>query len=133
MTKLTKEDILAKTNPNNIKELVLAAAQCVNACKHLIKDERSLKAIDAAMNFESYSEEELEKIINAANAVAAVHAAKAAAATAAWYAAAAVYAAEAAAYAAAAAWYAADAIYSAAKALKDDEVIESIIDKYLPI
>ena len=115
MTKLTKEDILAKTNPNNIKELVLAAAQCVNACKHLIKDERSLKAIDAAMNFESYSEEELEKIINAANAVAAVHAAKAAA------------------YAAAAAWYAADAIYSAAKALKDDEVIESIIDKYLPI
>lgn len=118
MTKLTKENILAKIKQKNIKQQVLAAANCANACRHLLKDERSLRAIDAAMNFKSYSIKELEKIINAAAAVRAV----------AWAAARAI--ADAAYLAACSA---ADAIYSAAKALKDDEVIESIIDKYLPL
>lgn len=65
MTKLTKENILAKIKRNNTNR-VLAAAHCVNACRHLTKHKKTLKAIDVAMNLESYSKEDLYKICMAA-------------------------------------------------------------------
>lgn len=72
---LKKDWVLTKIKRNDIKAAVLAAAHCANACRKFIMYQRSinindtnilLKAIDAAMNFEPYSEKELQEISNAA-------------------------------------------------------------------
>lgn len=149
MTKLDRKDIKAKIWCNNPKQQVLAAAHCANACKHLLEDKRLLKAIDVALNFESYSE---EKEKNLKNIYDIVNAARDATWSATWSAAYSVLwadpAANANAHAAHAATYAAifaaatnapwaidcaaNAIHSAAKALNDDKVIKRIIKKHLP-
>jgi hypothetical protein len=95
--------------PDNLRELTLAKGHCVNTVRHLMKDNRSLKAVDAAIAFG-------EGKINRADAAAYVVAAYAA-----------VYAAADAAYAASAAYaaYAAvdnvDAAYATAAAYADDD------------
>lgn len=72
---LKKDWVLAKIKRNDIKAAVLAAAHCANACKKFIIYQRSinindtnilLKAIDAALNYQAYSEKELQEISNAA-------------------------------------------------------------------
>lgn len=66
MTKLDRSYIKAKIKRNNTNG-VLAAAHCANACRHLIKYKETLKAIDVAMNVESYLKEDLYKICMAAD------------------------------------------------------------------
>jgi hypothetical protein len=41
----------SKQYPENIKELTLAKGHCANTVRHLMKDERSIAAIDAAIAF----------------------------------------------------------------------------------
>ena len=43
--------LFRKTNPDNLQQLTLAKGHCANTVRHLIKDKRSLKAIDAAIAF----------------------------------------------------------------------------------
>ena len=95
--------LFSKTNANDTKALVLVAAHCANACRHLLEDERSLKAIEAAMNSESYSEVQLYEIYDAA-ADAAYYAACAGAAAA-----------------------------RTARALRDNKLIADIVRKHLPL
>jgi leucyl aminopeptidase (aminopeptidase T) len=86
----------ARLYPDNLRELTLAKGHCVNTVRHLMKDERSIKAIDAAILF---GEGKIDKSeLDAANAAAKVAAANATNA--------AVYAAYVASYAAASAAYA---------------------------
>lgn len=40
-----------RTNPNSFTELTLAKALCANTVRHLMKDERSINAIDIAIKF----------------------------------------------------------------------------------
>jgi hypothetical protein len=117
-----------KLYPNNLKELTLAKAHCANTVRHLMKDERSLKAVDVAISFGEgrATMEELDAAAYAAAASAAYSAAANASA----------YATYAATYAAAAD-YAADAAYAAyaanttrAEALKQ---MADICRKYLVI
>ena len=98
-----------KLYPDNQKELTLAKGHCANTVRHLMEDQRSLDAVDAAIAFGEgrITSEELKKA--ASDAYAASDAASYAA-----YAAS--YAADAASYAADAASYAADASYDAAAA-----------------
>jgi hypothetical protein len=98
---------IAKKAGVDIRLLTLAKGKCAETVKHLMKDDRSIKAVEAAIAFGEgrINEDELK--------AAAAYAADAAADAAAAYAyAAAAYAADAAADAAAA--YAADAAYAAA-------------------
>lgn len=86
--------LFARTNPNLLKELTLAKAHCANTVRHLMTDERSLKAVDVAMKF-GEGKATIEELANAAAAAAADYAAAFAAnaATTAYTAAAAAYAA----------------------------------------
>ena len=43
--------LFAKTNSDDLQRLTLAKGHCVNTVRHLMKDDRSLKAIDAAIAF----------------------------------------------------------------------------------
>jgi hypothetical protein len=43
--------LFKKTNPDDLQLLTLAKGHCANTVRHLIKDERSIKAIDAAIAF----------------------------------------------------------------------------------
>ena len=43
--------LFAKTNPNSLPELTLAKAHCANTVRELMKDERSIKAVDVAIAF----------------------------------------------------------------------------------
>ena len=43
--------LFAKTNPKNFRELTLAKGHCANTVRHLMKDERSIAAVDAAIAF----------------------------------------------------------------------------------
>ena len=90
--------IYAKLYPDNIKELALAKGHCANTVSHLMKDERSTKAVDAAIAFGNgeISLKELKIAYTAADAAYAA-AADAAYAAAAYTTAAAAYAAAAAA------------------------------------
>ena len=94
--------LFKQTNPNDLRLLTLAKGHCANTVRHLMKDERSIKAVDAAI---AYGEGriDIEELNNAATTADAYAAADAAA-----YAA---YATDAYAdaYAAAAAAYATDA------------------------
>ena len=43
--------LFKKTNPDNLKELTLAKGHCANTVRHLMKDNRSILAVDAAIAF----------------------------------------------------------------------------------
>ena len=139
--------LFRKTNPDDLQLLTLAKGYCANTVRHLMKDERSTKAVDAAIAFGDgkISKDELKAAAYTAytayTAAAAAYAAyaaydAAAAADAAAYAAAAYAAAyAAAAYAAAAAAYAAAyAAAPAAAARKENQLLTAnICRQYLPI
>ena len=122
--------LFKKTNPDDLQLLTLTKGHCANTVRHLIKDERSIKAIDVAIAF-GKGKATREELDNAAYAAAA-NAAYAVAA----YAAYAAYAAAAdAVYAAAA--YAANAVYDAyatddAKK-HNQQLTADICRMYLPI
>ena len=97
--------LFARTSPDDLKLLTLAKGHCANTVRHLMKDERSIRAVDIAISFGEgmASKIELDAASAASDAAAAAYAAYAASAAAA--AAYAAYASDAAAYAA----YASDA------------------------
>jgi len=127
--------LFSKTNPEDLQRLTLAKGHCANTVRYLMKDERSINAVDAAI---SYGEgkvtiEALNAVAAAADDAYAVYAAvyAADAYSAAAYAAA-VYAADAL-DAANAAVYAAD-VYAADAAKKANQLqTADICRKYLPI
>ena len=144
--------LLQRTNPNDLQLLTLAKGNCANTVRHLMKDERSIKAVDAAIAFGEgrISREELDEAADAAAdaGYAAAWAADAVwAARAAYYAAANDYAACAAYYAAAdaddaatyaaradaAATYAARADAAAVARQENQQLTADICRKYLPI
>lgn len=43
--------LFRRTNPDNFQLLTLAKGHCANTVRHLMKDERSIKAVDAAIAF----------------------------------------------------------------------------------
>ena len=125
--------LFQKTKHNGLQLLTLAKGHCANTVRHLMKDQRSLKAVDAAIAFGEgrINREELDAAAEAAYAAAyaAVNTIYAAAADAAYAAAAADAAADAAAEAA-------DAAYAAARAAYYEENLKLTADicrKYLPI
>jgi hypothetical protein len=135
--------LFKQTNPNDLRLLTLAKGHCANTVRHLMKDERSIKAVDAAI---AYGEgridiEELNNAATTADAVffatAAAYAVTAAAAAYAAYAtdAYADAAAAAAAYAAAAAaaYAYADAYAAAAAKKNNQQQTADICRQYLPI
>jgi hypothetical protein len=93
-----------------LRPLTLAKGHCANTVRHLMQDDRSIKAVDVAIRFGEgkATEEELNTAAAAARSAAAAawYAAYAAWADAAWSAAYAAYAADAA-------WADADAAYAA--------------------
>ena len=111
--------------------LTLAKGHCVNTVRHLMKDERSVNAVDVAIRYGNgeATNEELRAAAAAAYAAAAAAYADAAAADAAAADAAAAAADAAAADAAAAA--AAAAAYAATK--ENQQLTADICRKYLPI
>ena len=115
--------LFKRTNPDDLRLLTLAKGHCANTVRHLMKDERSLKAVEAAIAF-GEGKISREKLNTSAYAAADYAAAAAAYAD---YAAA--YAA--ADYAAAAAAYAAYAAYVAKKEIQ--QLTADICRKYLPI
>ena len=40
-----------KTNPNDLQRLTLVKGHCANTVRHLMKDKRSIKAVDDAIAF----------------------------------------------------------------------------------
>ena len=121
---------LAKKVNVGIRPLTLAKGKCANTVRHLMKDERSIKAVDSAIDFGNglIEESELRDADAAAAyaayaaayaAYAAAYAADDAAAAAAAYAAYAAYAAAYSAAAAYAAYAAAYAAYAAAARIKN--------------
>jgi len=129
--------LFARMNKESLRELTLAKAHCANTARHLMKDERSTKAIDVAIKFgnNEASRDELNAAAAAAYAAAGAYDADAAAyaAYAAAYAAdAAAYAAYAAAYAAGAGAYAAGA-YDADARKANQKLTADICRKYLPL
>jgi len=125
--------LFARTNADSLRELTLAKGHCANTVRELMKDERSTKAVDVAIDFGEgkATRKELDAAAAAAAAYAAAAYATAAgyAAYAAAYAAAAGYAAYAAADAADAAGYAA----SAAAKKQNQKQTADICRKYLPL
>ena len=87
--------LFAKTNPEDVQLLTLVKGHQANTVRHLMKDERSLKAIDTAIAF-GEGRATREELNNAAAAAFAASAARAASAAGASAARAAVEAAEAA-------------------------------------
>jgi len=127
--------LFRRVNPKDKRALSLAKGHCAETVKHLMKDKRSIAAVEAAIDFGNnlITENELAASYAAAAAAYASYAAAsyaaAAAADAAYAAADAAYAAAAAAYAAAdAAVGDADAAYAANRQQTAD-----ICRKYLPI
>ena len=112
--------LFKRTNPDDLQLLTLAKGHCANTVRHLMKDERSLKAVDAAIAF-GEGKISREKLNTSAYAAAAY----AAAASAAAYAAYAASAYADAAYAAAASAYAAEK--------ENQQLTADICRKYLPI
>ena len=115
--------LFKQTNPNDLRLLTLAKGHCANTVRHLMKDERSIKAVDAAI---AYGEGriDIEELNNAATTADAYAAADAAA-----YAA---YATDAYAdaYAAAAAAYATDAAAAAYATAADAAAYAAAADAY---
>ncbi len=136
--------LFRRTNPNDKKAITLAKGHCANTVRHLMKDERSINAVDVAIRYGNgdATDKELAAAYAAAYAAAdaAAYAAAAAAYAAAYAAADAADAADAAAAyaaayaAAAAAADAADAAADAADALKESQMATAnICRQYLPI
>jgi hypothetical protein len=129
--------LFKKTNPNDLQLLTLAKGHCANTVRHLMKDKRSIIAVDTAIAFGEgkATKEELTTVAYATYAAyAAAYAAYAAVYAA--YAAVAAYSAYAAdAAAAAAADAAAAAGGGAADAVKAEsqQLTADICRKYLPI
>jgi hypothetical protein len=116
--------LFKKTNPDDLQLLTLAKGHCANTVRHLMKDERSIKAVDTAITFGEGKATREELDADAAYAYAAyADAAFAADADAAAY---------AAAYAAAAYTDAYAAAYAAAKK-ENQQLTADICRKYLPI
>jgi hypothetical protein len=67
--------LFKKTNPDDLQLITLAKGHCANTVRHLMKDERSIKAVDAAIAFGlgEITKEELDAYaaVAAASAVAA--------------------------------------------------------------
>jgi hypothetical protein len=132
--------LFKKVNPEDLRQLTLAKGHCANTVRHLMKDERSKKAVDVAISFGEGIATILE-LRDAADVAAAAYAAAAAydaAAAYAVYAATAAYAAyayDAAAYASAAAYAAAYAAASDAHVAREQNQLltADICRKYLPI
>ena len=120
--------LFALVNPESRRELTLAKGHCANTVRHLMKDPRSVAAVDAAI---AYGEGRIGDAELAAAAYAAAAADDAYAAADAAYAAAAA-AADDAAYAAAADADAADADADAAR-IKNQQLTAGICREYLPI
>ena len=92
--------LFKKTNPDDLQLLTLAKGHCANTVRHLMKDKRSIKAVDTAIAFgegKATREELVAAYVTSVYADAAAKAAAAYAAYAAAAAAAAAYAADAAA------------------------------------
>jgi hypothetical protein len=64
--------LFKETNPDDLKALTLAKGHCANTVRHLMKDERSIKAVDDAIAFGEgkISEEALASAVSAASASA---------------------------------------------------------------
>jgi hypothetical protein len=126
--------LFKKTNPDDLQLLTLVKGHCANTVRHLMKDERSIKAVDAAIAFGlgEITKDELDAAADAA-AYAAAYAAAAAAAYAAADAAAAYAAAYAAAAYAAAYAAAADAAAAAAAKKENQQQTADIVRKYISI
>ena len=137
--------LFKRTNVGDLKLLTLAKGHCANTVRHLMKDERSIKAVDAAIAFGSgkITREQLNAAAAAAAATAAAAYTGAYTAAVAAYAYTAAYtAADAAAYAYAAAAYAAAAYADAdadaaatadAAKVKNQLLTADIVRKYIPI
>ena len=145
--------LFQRTNPNDLQLLTLAKGHCANTVRHLMKDERSIKAVDAAIAFGEgrISKAELDDAAAAADdawsadwvaSAADISAIAANSVDAAYYAARAAMAALAAAWggatwaAAEAATYASTAAgYAATDAAreKNQQLTADICRKYLPI
>jgi hypothetical protein len=131
--------LFKKTNPDDLQLLTLAKGHCANTVRHLMKDKRSIDAVNAAIKF-GMGEITREELNAAAYAAAADADAAAYAAAAAADAAVAADAAAVAAVAAAAAAYAAAADADAAPhaaaayARKANQLLTAnICRQYLPI
>jgi hypothetical protein len=61
--------LFARTNPNNLQLLTLAKGHCANTVRHLMTDERSIAAVDAAIAF-GEGKITREELNNAADAAA---------------------------------------------------------------
>jgi hypothetical protein len=131
--------LFVKTNPNDLQLLTLAKGHCANTVLYLMKDKRSLKAVDAAIAFGEgkITRKELEAAADVAAAAAYTDAAAYAATAAAdaataytdLYADAATYA-YTAAYAAATACAAAD---TDAVKIANQKLTADIVRKYISI
>jgi len=142
--------LFSKTNPKDLQRLTLAKGHCANTVRHLMKDERSINAVDAAISYgegkstievlnaawaaawradaaDSWAASASARAAGAASAAswAAAYASSAAADAAAWDSSA---AADAAAWDSAWAW----ASYAYAKKLSQLQTAD-ICRKYLPI
>ena len=125
--------LFQRTNPNDLQLLSLAKGHCANTVRHLMKDERSINAVDADIAFGEgrISREELE---SAACAAWAASAAARAAEAATYFADAAGRAAAETTWAARAAAYAAHyAAHYAAAYQENQQLTADICRKYLPI
>ena len=125
--------LFKRTNPDDLQLLTLAKGRCANTVRHLMKDKRSIKAVDAAIAFGEgkISKEELDAAASAASDGAAYAAVSAAADDAAY---AAYDAAAGGTYAAVGAAYAAYAAASSDDAKKENQQLTAdICRKYLPI
>ena len=128
--------LFKKTNPDDLQLFTLVKGYCANTVRHLMKDERSVNAVDVSIAFgegKATQKELDDAAAYAAYAASATSAAAYASAASAAASAADVYATYAsAAYAAYAAY--ADADYYAAEAKKENQQLAGdICRKYLPI
>jgi hypothetical protein len=66
--------LFAKTNPDDVKLLTLVNGKCAETVKHLMKDERSIKAVEAAISYGEgkISKKELKEFAADADAAAKV-------------------------------------------------------------
>jgi len=121
-----------RTNKEDLQARTLAKGHCANTVRHLMKDERSLKAVDTAIAF-GEGRATIEELNEAADAADDAYAARAAEAREAEASAAnAAYAATAAARANANAYANADASAAAARTKNQKETAD-IVRKYIPI
>lgn len=63
--------LFVRTNPDSVRERVLAAGHCANTVRHLMEDKRSIKGVDAAIAFGEGKISKEELLAAAADARAA--------------------------------------------------------------